>query len=129
MAKGKGDCRFSEKSITASDWFYKAVPLINTDPKKAIEYLDNAIKLNPSYASAYNNRGAVYLNLNQYQRAIEEFNKAISLKEDFGDAYNNRAVVYFNQGNNELGCRDAKKCCELGACATLEAAKVKGYCR
>jgi tetratricopeptide (TPR) repeat protein len=128
LAKSKGDCRFSEKSITASDWFYKAVPLINTDPKKAIEYLDNAIKLQPNYASAYNNKGAAYLNLNQYQRAIEEFNKAISFKQDFSDAYNNRAVVYFNQGNNELGCRDAKKCCELGACATLEAAKVKGLC-
>jgi hypothetical protein len=54
---------------------------------------------------------------------------AISLKPNYADAYNNSGIAYFNQGNNELGCRDAQKSCELRNCKTLELAKGKGDCR
>jgi len=36
---------------------------------------------------------------------------------------NNRGIVYFLQGNNERGCPDAKKACELGVCKVLEIVK------
>jgi tetratricopeptide (TPR) repeat protein len=155
-------------SITAEDWFNNAKALWDekegkfTDPPKAIEYLNNAIKLQPNYASAYNSRGNAYADLGQYQRAIEDCNEAIRLKpdnalayrnrgkayaksgqyqpaiEDFNEAirlkpddvkaYNNRGFTYLLQGNNNLGCRDAQKTCEMGLCVVLKWAKGKGQC-
>jgi tetratricopeptide (TPR) repeat protein len=71
---------------TAAERFDKAKVLYGedvskfTDPREAIEYLNNAIKLKPDYASAYNARGVAYNNLSQHQRAIEDFNEAIRLQ-------------------------------------------------
>jgi tetratricopeptide (TPR) repeat protein len=126
-------CSCSEKNETAMDWINKVKPLWNgkqyTDPNKAVEYLSNAIKLQPNDAEAYNNRGVAYIYLGQYQQAFEDFNKAIGLKQDYASAYNNRGSAYLLQGNNELGCPDAKKACDLGICKTFELAKGEGKCR
>jgi len=123
-------CSCSEKSETALDWIYKAQLLWDgkqyTDSKKAIEYLNNAIKLEQNNAIAYDKRGLAYANLGEYQNAIEDYNQAIHLKPDYADAYDNRGTVYLNQGNNELGCRDGGKACALGDCKLLKIAK--GYC-
>ena len=87
-------CSCSERSKTALDWFNEADALNYNDPKKAIEYLNNAIRLQPNYANAYNIRGISYTKLEQYQRAIEDFNETIRLKPDFTNAYVNRGVAY-----------------------------------
>jgi tetratricopeptide (TPR) repeat protein len=67
-----------------------------TDPKKAIEYLDKAIKLQPNYAEAYNQRGVAHGNIGQNQPAIEDFNAAIRLQPDHVLAYFNRGTLYSN---------------------------------
>ena len=120
-------------SATAEDWGKKVNALWDgkkyTNPKKAIEYLNNVIKLKPKEVSAYYNRGVAYDELGQYQRAIENYNQAIRLKPDLAQAYNNRAVIYLNHGNKKQGCLDAQKACKLGQqCQLLDMAKVKGYC-
>jgi len=126
-------CSCSEKNKTASDWLEKEKALWDgkqyTDPKKAIEYLNNAIKLEPNNAETYTKRGAAYISLGQYKKAIEDLSKAISLKQDYDSAYNNRGGAYLLEGNKELGCPDAKKACALGNCKSLEFAKANGYCR
>jgi tetratricopeptide (TPR) repeat protein len=99
--------------LTAVDWFEKAGALWNgekhTNPEKAIEYLNNAIKLNPDYVEAYCNRGTAYNNLGQYQRAIEDFSKAILLKLDYADAYNNRGFSYSGLGQYQRALDDFSK--------------------
>jgi tetratricopeptide (TPR) repeat protein len=97
--------------------------------ERAITDYNEAIRLKPDYANAHYNRGNAYYNLGQHERAIEDYNKAIRLKPDDANAYINRGVAYFIQGNNNLGCHDAQKACAMGACKTLDIAKVKGYCR
>ena len=97
--------------------------------KRAIEDFNKAISLQPIYTNAYNYRGKAYSDLGQYQQAIEDYSNAIRLKPNYAEAYNNRGIAYFHQGNNELGCRDAKKACDLGGCSLSERAKNKGYCR
>ena len=96
--------------LTAVDWFEKAGALWNgekhTNTEKAIEYLNNAIKLNPDYVEAYCNRGTAYNNLGQYQRAIEDFSKAILLKLDYADAYNNRGFSYSGLGQYQRATED-----------------------
>jgi tetratricopeptide (TPR) repeat protein len=87
---------------TALDWVNKANELSDgkkyTDPLKAIEYLNNAIKLQPNDAEIYYNRGVAYDNLGQYKRAIKDYNQAIILKPDYAEAFYNRGTI-----NNTIG--------------------------
>ena len=94
--------QFQEASqgLTAVDWFYKADSLW-ADGKytysvsmQVIEYLNQAIRVKPDFVEAYNNRGAAYKDIGQYQRAIEDFNQAIRLKPDYANALNNRGIAY-----------------------------------
>jgi tetratricopeptide (TPR) repeat protein len=97
--------------------------------KQAIEDYNEAIRLNPNYADAYSNRGLAYGRLIQYQQAIDDFNRAIHIRPDYVEDYRNRGVAYLMLSNNEFGCSDAQKACELGNCKLLEMAKGKGFCR
>ena len=120
-------------SITAEDWIKKADALWDgqkyTNPKKAIEYFNNAIKLKPDNAILYFDRGIAYGQLDRYKRSLEDYNKAIRLKPDLAQAYINRAVFYLNHGNKKQGCLDAQKACKLRNCLLLDMAKTKGFCK
>ena len=72
--------------------------------------------------------GYTYSELHQVSRAIEDFNETIRLQPDFPYIYIHRGLAFFIQGNNELGCSDAQKGCELGICKILEIAKARGDC-
>jgi hypothetical protein len=102
----------SESAATSSAYelFKKALELCPgekcTDPQKAIEYLDEAIKLKPNFAGAYNNRGNAYCDLGQYERAIEDYSEAIRLKPDYAFSYGNRGVVYGNLGQYKRAIED-----------------------
>ncbi len=100
----------TSRGLTAVDWLNKAYALWDgekfTNPKKAIEYLGNAIKLKPDYAAAYIVRGSAYADLGQYQRAIEDHNKAIRLKPDDADAYIIRGNAYANLGQDQRAIED-----------------------
>jgi tetratricopeptide (TPR) repeat protein len=97
---------------TAADWFDKANALWDeqgrkfADSKKAIEYLNEAIKLKPDYVEAFNNRGLAYFNLGQYQRAIKDYNNALRLKPDFTGAYYNRGAAYDDLGQYQRAIED-----------------------
>ena len=53
-----------------------------------------AIALNPQDPGAYNNRGNIYVALQQYQEALDDYAKAIALNPQFALAYGNRGVCY-----------------------------------
>ncbi len=95
----------------------------------AIDDCNKAIRLNKNWAEPYFIRGDSYYNFGQYHLAIENYNEAIRLNTENANAYMNRGAAYLKQGNNEQGCRDMQKACELGQCKFLKEAKGKGYCR
>ena len=107
----------ASQGLTAVDWFYKAGALWDgekvIDPQKAIEYLNNAIKLQSDYIVAYNNRGVAYNDIGHYQLAIEDFNEAIRLKPDYAPAYNNRGVAYFGLGQHQRAIDDFNEAIRL----------------
>ena len=110
-------CSCSEKNKTASDWLEKEKALWDgkkyTDPRKAIEYLNNAIKLQPNNAETYTKRGAAYFNLGQCHGAIENYSKAISLKQDYTFAYNDRGAAYIGLGQYKQAIEDFNKAISL----------------
>lgn len=103
--------------LTAAQWFKKAVSLWNgkkyTNPKKAIEYLTNAITLKPDYADAYYSRGFAYYDLGQYKTAINDYDKAISLHPDDAIAYNNRGKAYAKLRQYNQAIEDFNKSIQL----------------
>ena len=80
----------------------------------AISNYSKAIKINPKFAKAYNNRGIAYIWKKQYDLAIADFNKAIELDPKNGKAYNNRAIVYSYQGETDKARQDLQKAQSLG---------------
>jgi len=97
--------------------------------KQAIEDYNKAIEIKPDHAIVHYNRGNAYRDLGNFKQAIEDFGRAIEIKPDLPVAYYNRGATYIMQDNKDLGCRDARKSCDLGNCKLLEAAKGRGLCR
>jgi tetratricopeptide (TPR) repeat protein len=111
----KEQFRAASQGLMAIDqairWFYKAVALWQngkySDPKKAIEYLNEAIRLEPDYATeAYHNRGVAYADLKDYSRAIQDYDQALRLKPDFADAYTGRGIAYNKLGQHQRAIED-----------------------
>ena len=71
------------------------------DYGRAIEDLDNAIRLNPSYSEAFVNRGLAYAHQREHERAIADFTMAIRLDPRNAAAYTNRGVAYTAKGERE----------------------------
>ena len=98
--KLRQEFKAASQGLTAVDWFDKAMVLWDgkyyTNSEKALEYLNQAIRLVPNFSAGYNIRGAAYSELNQWSRAIADYNQAISLDPNFTIAYNGRAIAYFN---------------------------------
>ena len=89
-------------------WYNKALLLIDSknrsDFGNAIEYLNQAIILNPDYVNAYRLRGELYARLERYALAIDDYDEIIRLKPNDGTAYNMRGEAYISSGNKEMGC-------------------------
>lgn len=115
--KLKKEFQQASQGLTAVDWVNKAFALYVgdklTNPKKAIEYLSNAIKLQPDFADAYNNRGNAYKDLGQYQRAIKDYDEAIRLQPDLAYAYSFRGNAYHNLGQYQRAIEDYNKAIKL----------------
>jgi tetratricopeptide (TPR) repeat protein len=83
----------------ADDFFLQAEEKLNRqDFKGAIADYDQAIRLNPKLAVAYNGRGNARYELRDKQGAIADLEQAIRLDPKLAMAYNNRGGV-----RNELG--------------------------
>ena len=64
---------------------------------RAIEDLDQAIRLDPNLAEAFNNRGTAYGGKGLYVHAIEDLDQAIRLNPNYAMAFNNRGLAYAPQ--------------------------------
>jgi hypothetical protein len=84
-----------------------------TDSQKAIEYLNEAIRLQPDFANAYGARGNAYANQKQYQLSLENYEKAILLKPDIALFFNNRGNVYKDLSKYQLAIEDYNEAIRL----------------
>ncbi|XGB38463.1 MAG: tetratricopeptide repeat protein [Cyanobacteria bacterium LVE1205-1] len=78
-------------SQSASDYFDSGKKKYNQgDFLGAISDYSEAIRIDPNYAKAYNNRGFAKDKLKDYQGAISDYSEAIRIDPNFAYAYNNR---------------------------------------
>ncbi len=106
--------RERQASLTAQDRFRRGLRAAKEGRlQEAVEEYTEAIRMNPGYASAYNNRGNLYRKLNKYQEALEDYNKALELDPDYALAYYNRGNLYRELNEHQKALEDYNKALEL----------------
>ncbi|NES69991.1 MAG: tetratricopeptide repeat protein [Okeania sp. SIO2D1] len=117
LTPGNSEAIISQKDSSAQDaesYFEKAVKHYNEGKyEEAIADFNQAIRLNPKYAKAYNGRGLVYTLLEKNEKALADYNQAIRLNPKYAQAYNNRGIVYRRQGKNEKALADYNQAIQL----------------
>ena len=83
------------------------------DFKGGLADCNQAIKLNPQNALAYNNRANDKMNLGDYDGALADCNKSIALDPTSPLPYYNRGYYYVNKGNPTKAVADWNKAMEL----------------
>jgi Flp pilus assembly protein TadD len=72
----------------------------------AMQAYDEAIRLSPSYAIPYNNRGHVWLGMGNMDRAMQDYNEAIRLDARYALAFHNRGMLRNHNGEFEKALHD-----------------------
>ena len=67
---------------------------------------NEAIRLDPHYAHAFNNRGIVFLELGEVEQAIEDFDRAIAEDPFYANAFRSRGLARMEQGLFALAVTD-----------------------
>lgn len=80
---------------------------------QALEAYDEALRLNPKLAEAYNNRGIVKYETGQYASAVEDYTAAIRLKSNFTNALNNRGNAHMALGKLKDAAQDLQAALKL----------------
>jgi tetratricopeptide (TPR) repeat protein len=114
--------------LTAEEYFTQG---FNAQEKElyelAIEYYQQAIVIDPSYANAYNNMGTAYHELGNYQQALSCYQKAIAIDPKDAMAYYNMGVAYQKLGNYQQTISCLQKAAQLKHPAAQEALRSIGY--
>ncbi|WP_260446805.1 tetratricopeptide repeat-containing serine protease family protein [Nostoc sp. 2RC] len=102
------------KTPKADDFYIQAGDNYDKgDFKGAIANYTTAIKLNPKYLDAYNNRGLARYNLGDFQGAIDDFNQALKINSKDADAYNNRGLARSALGDKKSAIADYNRAIEI----------------
>ena len=74
----------------------------------AQDLYNQVLKINPNYADAHNNLGAIFNSLGEVKKAKECYEKAIEINPNYADAYNNLGAIFKELEENTK----AKNCFE-----------------
>lgn len=114
--KREEEQREKEQALTAWDHIRRGLRAKEEGKmEEAIQEYSKAINKDPRNAAAYNNRGVVYDDLEQYERAIEDYDKAIELNPDYAIAYYNRGIAYQDLIQYEEAIEDYNRAIELNS--------------
>lgn len=106
--------REKEKSLTAQDYFRRGYRATHEGHKEnAVKEYTEAIRLDPDYVHAYNNRGNLYRSFGEREKALKDYNKAIELNPQYAQGYNNRGILYWDLKEHEKAFKDYNKAMEL----------------
>ncbi len=98
-----------------------------SDPEKVLAMLNRAVTLDPTSATALNNRGVLQYRQAKTDEAIADYSAAIDIDERYEDAYHNRAMAFFDQRRYGEALADLNRALEINpdnAALYLSRAKV-----
>lgn len=90
------------ESLVARGVAYRAAG----DTARAMADYDEAIRLKPDYAPAFNYRGNAYVAMGEDARGLKDLDEALRLKPDYHVALNNRAFTYLKMKQYALAVAD-----------------------
>jgi tetratricopeptide (TPR) repeat protein len=79
------------------------------DYDRAIADYNQALRIDPQNAWAYNNRGIAWRNKGDYDRAIADYNQALRIDPQNAWAYNNRGIARRNKGDYDRAIADSNQ--------------------
>jgi len=79
----------------------------------AISSFSEAIRLDPKYVPAYNDRGNIYKAKGDYEKAMADYDESIRLDPSYVPAYINRGIAYSARGNNDKAMADYNEAIRL----------------
>jgi tetratricopeptide (TPR) repeat protein len=102
------------ESQTAVHYFKGISYAIQGQYDQAISQYNQAIAINPTFASAYFSRGVAYAqSRGQYDQALSDFSKAIEISPQFAKAYKDRGFAYYKKGQYDQAITDYSKAIEI----------------
>jgi tetratricopeptide (TPR) repeat protein len=94
----------TNQSLNASDYFLRGNEKADKgDIPGAIADLNQAIALNPKYDIAYNNRGLIQYQQNNWSQALTDYNQAIAINPKNDSSFNNRGLLKIEKTKDYLG--------------------------
>ncbi len=113
----KEEIKITSQRLTASDLFLRALSFWQsyeyTDPNRALEYLNKAIRLDQDVPSYYLYRGLALYGIGEYDKAVSDFNKIIEQNPFYAEAYLNRGMTWATKGKYDSAFFDFNKAIEL----------------
>src|SRR5579859_172166 len=104
----------TEGEIAAAYRNRGAMHLARGEPEMAIADFSHAIKADPAYSAAYNDRGVAYSALHRSAEATRDYTRALALKPDNPDQILfNRAMAYEDQGDLRQAYQDYRQAADL----------------
>ena len=92
-----GAKREEDKFLAAKAWFNVGYLLGEelVDRREVIYAYSEALRLDPSMAAAYNNRGNIHSENDHHDAAMDDYGTALRLRPGFGEAHFNRGLARF----------------------------------
>lgn len=92
------------------EWVTRGLAQLPANPKAALADFDEAIRRDPRYLPAWNNRGVVLIRyLKRIDEAIESLSRAITFFPNDARPYAGRGVLLARKGKREEAIRDAEE--------------------
>ena len=105
---------YLKKTAKAYDNYDQAVALIKKGSlKKSLNFLEQAIAIEPDEAQFYGARGDVFFKQKQFDSALNAYNYAINLNDKYFYFFEKRGLTHKQLGHNQSAVQDLKKSSSL----------------